>query len=812
MILKSAVPIGLGKMAGIARLGKKRQIAELQLLHQLTDPLPARLRRLQRAPDIHLGEEKARQQKPRTNQIRIDPAHLWSPISKMKEGMIPPDLEALFRLSLGEGIDHRQTRTRNAINSDWFVTPTQADIHVIDLTRFPLAREYPKPNRSALPKNPVLVAHGTLAQHLSDTADFTLGTPTRMNPQYFDRQLSTGLSSPAGNRHRSAWTGLFAFFMATMLGISPGTTVAANALAGHPSPYLALHAQDPVHWQEWGPEVLARAKAENKLLFLSSGYFACHWCHVMQRESFRDPEIAALINRHLIPVKIDRELEPALDAYLIDFARRIRGQAGWPLNVFLTPDGYPLAGLLYSRPEGLRQIIERLAAAWGEQREYLGTLARQAADEMQPPPVGTTEPMSTRETAALRDSFLQQTLALADELSGGFGQGSRFPMEPQWLTLLELIPKPPAPPFRKLVELSLDQMATQGLRDHLGGGFFRYTVDPGWQQPHFEKMLYTNALMARLYLRAAQVLERPDYLEVARDTLDFLLRELRAPDGGCIASLSAVDGVGVEGGYYLWSENELAATLTPEELVVARRRWGLEGARPFPDGWLPVLRARVEEISRAEGITEDEVVNRLHRAKTKLLAKRQQRSLPRDGKRLAGWNGLALSALVAGAQAFPEGPYRQAAGEVRDWLLTRLWDGRRLWRAKEQGRALGSPALEDFVYTAAGLLAWAELSGQTADKDIAVEFIARAWSDFFTDQGWKTATLTPLPAMPRAWAMTDNPLPSPSALLIRLTAALPQPPASARVSQALGLGALPARQNPFDFAGHVLALWQAQPR
>lgn len=633
-----------------------------------------------------------------------------------------------------------------------------------------------------------------------------------MKPKHCDRQPSANLSSPAGIKGRCAWTGLFVFFLAVMLGISPGTTSAAKALAGHPSPYLALHAQDPVDWQEWGPEVLARAKAEHKLLFLSSGYFACHWCHVMQRESFRDPEIAALINRHLIPVKIDRELEPALDAYLIDFVRRIRGQAGWPLNVFLTPDGYPLAGLLYSRPEGLRQIIERLVAAWGEQGEYLDTLARQAADEMQPPPADATESMSTRETAALRDSFLQQAQALADELSGGFGQGSRFPMEPQLLTLLELIPTPPPPPFRKLIELNLDQMATQGLRDHLGGGFFRYTLDPGWQQPHFEKMLYTNALLARLYLRAAQVLERPDYLEVARDTLDFLLRELHSPDGGFIASLSAVDGAGVEGGYYLWSDNELVATLTPEELAVARRRWGLEGTRFFSGGWLPVLRARVEEISRAEGITEDEVVKRLQRAKTKLLAKRQQRSLPRDTKRLAGWNGLTLSALVAGAHAFPTGPYRQAAGEVRDFLLTRLWDGRQLWRAKEQGRALGSPALEDFVYAAEGLLAWAELSGRPADKDMAVEFIARAWSDSFTDQGWKTARLMPLPAMPKARAMTDNPLPSPAALLIRLTAALPQPPASARVSQALGLSALPTRQNPFSFAGHVLALWQTQGR
>ena len=160
-----------------------------------------------------------------------------------------------------------------------------------------------------------------------------------MKPKHCNRQPSANPSYPAGIRDRSAWTGLFVFFLAVMLGISPGTTSAANALAGHPSPYLALHAQDPVDWQEWGPEVLARAKAENKLLFLSSGYFACHWCHVMQWESFRDPEIAALINRHLIPVKIDRELEPALDAYLIDFVRRIRGQAGWPLNVCLPPDG-----------------------------------------------------------------------------------------------------------------------------------------------------------------------------------------------------------------------------------------------------------------------------------------------------------------------------------------------------------------------------------------------------------------------------------------------------------------------------------------
>ena len=267
-----------------------------------------------------------------------------------------------------------------------------------------------------------------------------------------------------------------------------------NRLAGHPSPYLAMHGKDPVHWQDWGPEVLRLAQAENKLVFISSGYFACHWCHVMQRESYHDPAIAELLNRHFIAVKLDRELHPALDAHLIAFVERTQGNAGWPLNVFLTPAGNPLVGLTYAPPAKFRELLQRLAETWTKEAAALKDVARRAAAELG---AQAASPAVSPDLGALRIQLSAQALQLGDELQGGFGRQSRFPMIPQLLALLELLEIQPDARLRSLLQLTLDQMAGQGLRDHLGGGFFRYTVDPGWQIPHYEKMLYTNAMMVR---------------------------------------------------------------------------------------------------------------------------------------------------------------------------------------------------------------------------------------------------------------------------------------------------------------------------
>ena len=260
-----------------------------------------------------------------------------------------------------------------------------------------------------------------------------------------------------------------------------------NQLGEHPSPYLALHGKDPVQWQSWGGQVLEKARAEDKLIFISSGYFACHWCHVMQQESYRDPAVAALLNKHFIPVKVDRELQPALDAHLIDFVQRTRGQAGWPLNVFLTPEGYPIFGLTYAPKASFLQLLGRLEQIWTARREELKTTARQASLAVEgsgKPAVKSANPI---DRPAMEKALFSMALNLGDDMEGGFGHQNRFPMSPQWTVLLERVSSTQDDHLRALIELTLDQMANQGMRDHIEGGLLSIYRGPGLAAAPFRK-------------------------------------------------------------------------------------------------------------------------------------------------------------------------------------------------------------------------------------------------------------------------------------------------------------------------------------
>ena len=285
-------------------------------------------------------------------------------------------------------------------------------------------------------------------------------------------------------------------------GSAHATHGANPALADDPSPYLRLHAQDPVHWRRWEASAIEDARSTGKLLFVSIGYFSCHWCHVMQRESFSSERIAKVLNAGFIPVKIDRELEPALDDYLNTFVQATRGYSGWPLNVFLTPDGHPLVGTVYMPPEQFHLLLARITSAWKESRAELEKGAAEAAAYLQ---------SSNREVVAITldrphvdrvlAEFVRQARSAADERAGGFGTESKFPSVPQLRALLVAQAATQDPELAAFLELTLGRMAERGLRDHLGGGFFRYATDPEWLKPHFEKMLYDNALLADLYLR-----------------------------------------------------------------------------------------------------------------------------------------------------------------------------------------------------------------------------------------------------------------------------------------------------------------------
>lgn len=525
-----------------------------------------------------------------------------------------------------------------------------------------------------------------------------------------------------------------------------------NRLAAHPSPYLALHGSDPVAWQEWNAETVARAKRENKLLYVSVGYFACHWCHVMQRESYKNRQIAEVLNRDFIPVKVDRELNSGLDETLQQFSARLNGVAGWPLNAFVTPEGYPAFVVLYAPPAEFRALLGRIAARWQVDATGVRRLARQAAPPPARAPAG--EAITAGRRAQAWTDFMRGAWQEADTLHGGFGQVSKFPMAPQLAALIERQRAQPETKLADFLRLTLDQMAARGLHDAIGGGFFRYTVDPAWETPHFEKMLYDNAHLAVLYLHAAEVLGEPRYRNVARGTLDFMRDTLAAPGGGFYASTSAVDAAGREGATYLWEPDELRRRLSPEAFAAARRVWRLDGPRSFDGGYLP---AELRPPTAEERRLLDEAVRVLRPL-------RRARSLPLDIKQNAGLNGLALSAFSLAAGLDPV--YRQVADHTQAFLLSRMVRGDRLVKSIARGKVLPDAELEDYAYVAQGLLDHAEATGNRVSREQAVRLARTAWRLFWSERGWQHEAHPLLATSGAEPALADGALFSPSDLLL----------------------------------------------
>ena len=564
---------------------------------------------------------------------------------------------------------------------------------------------------------------------------------------------------------------LVAFLLPILLAFSANacanaTAPSVNQLRNHPSPYLALHGNDPVAWQDWSEKAVQRARQENKLIFISSGYFSCHWCHVMQRESFSDATVAEQLGSLVVAVKIDRELQPALDAWLIDFTERTAGQAGWPLNVFLTPDGYPLIGMTYLPKENFLNVIGRLRQHWVEEESGLREIALNAFNAMKPerqtystrlPQIGMDEPLVKAQ--------IQQALTQADSISGGFGDQNKFPMSPILLSLLESQWRFPNEALADFLTLTLDQMADLGLRDHIGGGFYRYTIDPAWDIPHFEKMLYDNAMLVKVYLRAAAILNQPHYRDIAYDTLDFLIREMQAGNGGFHASLSAVDDKDIEGGYYLWQLSELETLLTADEFTVAELIWGARGAPYLEAGHHLKQVASPTEVAASIRLQPAEVKKRLASARKKLFEARQNRILPVDSKVLAAWNGLLLESLSMAAEG--NNRYRPYAERLYQLLARQLWDGTQLRRFMYNGKPAGRVSLEDYAYVSAGMAAWAETSGDDTARETANRIASAALKRFHNRHGWQPSEKLIIPYDARELILAEGTMPSPSATLLR---------------------------------------------
>jgi len=593
-----------------------------------------------------------------------------------------------------------------------------------------------------------------------------------------------------------------------------GTT---NTLKNNPSPYLAMHGDDPVNWQQWNSETVARAKKENKMLFVSIGYFACHWCHVMQKESYQAEDIAKILNKKFISVKIDRELNPALDARMIEFVNRTRGYSGWPLNVFITPDGYPLFGLVYLPHDDFKALVEKLDSFWSEDPTGLSNDAKQAASELAPKLIDFDKTKLSSNVDKIGEALIKKSLIDADKFLGGFGEQNKFPSAPRLDALLHQYDINRDEKLGKFLKTTLNSMQKYGLNDSLGGGFFRYTVDPQWRVPHFEKMLYDNALLASLYFKAAKIFDRSDYRETGLATVRFMTQTLATQSGGLVASLSAVDNNNVEGGYYLWDRDEIKNSLTKREWAVVEPAWSIFGTATLEGQFLPVAEPSIEELKKEKtvqeaGIEPSEISSLLVSARKKLLIKRQQRGLPVDTKRLAGWNGLALSALVQAAQLTNDKQDIKAAKALRNFLVKELWDGSQIYRAKNaQGEPIGKATIEDYAFVAAGLFDWATYTNDEGDFKLALEVINQAWKRFFDKQGWKLSEENLLAYGISEHVLSDGPMPSPSAVILQVTQKLLKRKPDAKLPIKLFKAALAASEvqvldDPFWFASYVAVL------
>jgi uncharacterized protein len=505
-----------------------------------------------------------------------------------------------------------------------------------------------------------------------------------------------------------------------------------NRLAAETSPYLLQHADNPVDWYAWGDEALERARAEDRPILLSIGYAACHWCHVMEHESFEDAATAELMNERFVNVKVDREERPDLDAVYMDAVVALTGHGGWPMTVFLTPEGEPFFGGTYYPPEprhglpSFRQVLEAVSDAYRERR---GDVTHQAGALVEAIRVsGQTEPSREPLTSGILGEAVRGLRAQFDPQWGGFGGAPKFPPA----STLEFL-------LRRgeldMVRTTLDGMAAGGMYDLVGGGFHRYSVDRRWLVPHFEKMLYDNALLAPAYLHAWVVTGEERYRRVAEQTLEYVLRELRLPEGQ-LASAQDADTEGVEGLTFTWAPGEGA----PEELL-----------QPFEHGRF-VLRGELDEATRA-----------------RLFELREQRPKPlRDDKAIAAWNGMAVAALAEAGRRLGRDDFLAAAVDVAEFLLGSLSgeDGR-LFRTNRAGRSKGTGYLEDYAHVANGLYELHVATGEARWLHEAHRLAVLA-VELFADEERGGFFLAPADGerlVARTKGLDDHPIPSGNSML-----------------------------------------------
>jgi uncharacterized protein YyaL (SSP411 family) len=563
-----------------------------------------------------------------------------------------------------------------------------------------------------------------------------------------------------------------------------------NRLIHETSPYLLQHAHNPVDWWPWGPEALQAAGDQDKPIFLSVGYSTCHWCHVMERESFEDEQIARRLNESFIPVKVDREERPDVDKIYMQATQMLTGQGGWPNSVFLTPDGQPFfAGTYfppndrYGRP-GFLTLLTQLAAAWGHRRQDMLERARQVSEAL------CQYDLLARTRPGARSLSHQHIQAAVDELDrqydtqrGGFGQAPKFPPHGQLRLILQQLKHQDETRLGTMLTGTLDAMARGGIYDHVGGGFHRYSTDADWFLPHFEKMLYDNAQLAWIYAEAWSLIPEPRYRRVATQTCDWVLDDMTDPRGGFYSARDA-DSEGQEGKFYLWTREELDEVLPGDKARFFRRAFGVMTEGNFRD---PVTQERpgsnvlyraepCDTLSKDLEIRRDKLQTLLTQCLLTLRETRSRRPAPqRDEKVLAAWNAMMISALVKCGQVFDTRRYTDAAIKAAQFILAEMVDAEgRLLRSWRDGQARLSGYLEDYALLAGALLDLHEATGESSWLERSVSLAQRMVETFAEGETGEFYFTPPgdehLLMRPRDWL--DNATPSPAGWAVLVLARL----------------------------------------
>jgi len=592
-----------------------------------------------------------------------------------------------------------------------------------------------------------------------------------------------------------------------------------NRLAKETSPYLLQHAYNPVEWYPWGEEALQKAKLEDRPIFLSIGYSACHWCHVMAHESFEDKEVAMIMNEKFINIKVDREERPDLDDIYQRACQLATGTGGWPLSVFLTPAQkpfyvgtyFPKDGSSHYNMPGFRNILLQLADAYKNKKDEIQAASSEFTQSLSQTAMDLVVRAEIIEKTKLERSVLDEAavglLQMGDRIYGGFGHAPKFPNASNLMFLLRYYDISAINRFRDFVIFTADKMAEGGIHDHLGGGFARYATDQKWLVPHFEKMLYDNALLSQMYAELFQITKAEPYMHIIRKTLDYVIREMTHPDGGLYSAQDA-DSEGEEGKFYLWKKNEIESVIDDENVTnIFCEHYGVTQGGNFEGKNILNVRVQIITLAKKYNKTPEQIAQILRDASVKLFAAREERVKPgRDEKILTSWNGLMISGFARGYAVSGDTKYLQAAKNAVNFIENKLAsnDGR-LKRTFKDGRSKLNAYLEDYAFYVGGLLNLFAANSKQEYLDKSIRYtdfmLQHFWDDkegnlFFTSDDHEQL-------ISRTKSFYDLAMPSGNSMaasnLLKLYHYTQNNSYLDRAVRIMKAGSQPAAENPFGF-------------